>query len=200
MIPVKIECECGQNYAFDVEPVNGKMPGGVACPGCGADGTAVANEFIAQQFAPAPADPEPMRLATAAIPAASSSSRRPQIDREKAEQEAKAKIMWGDSMEEVAAYLTVKGLHRSEAAEIAYQAYKERAAIVRRNGIWKIIAGILMMCVPLIAYLGFKTAGRFPIRISLICYGIGILGAYMLITGIMAIVSPKSEKGAVDKE
>jgi len=103
-------------------------------------------------------------------------------------------------MEEVAAYLTVKGLNRSEAAEIAYKAYKERAAIVRRNGIWKIIAGILMMCVPLIAYTAFETAGRFPIRISLICYGIGILGAYFFITGIMAVVSPKSEKGAVDKE
>lgn len=200
MVPVKIECECGQNYAFDVEPVNGQMPGGVACPGCGADGTAAANEFIAQHPASTPMASEPVRLATAAGPAASSGSRRPTMDREKAEQEAKAKIMWGDSMEEVAAYLTVKGLHRSEAAEIAYQAYKERAAIVRRNGIWKIIAGILMMCVPLLAYIAFNAAGRFPIKRSLICYGIGILGAYFLITGIMAVVSPKSEKGAVDKE
>jgi hypothetical protein len=199
MVPVKIECECGQNYAFDVEPVNGRMPGSVACPNCGADGTTAANEFIAQQLAPSETGPEPVRLAATA-PAASGNTRRGTMDQEKAEQEARAKIMWGDSMEEVAAYLTVKGLHRSEAAEIAYKAYKERAAIVRRNGIWKIIAGILMMCVPLLAYTGFETAGRFPIRISLICYGIGILGAYFFITGIMAVVSPKSEKGAVDKE
>ncbi len=202
MVSVKIECECGQNYAFDVEPINGRMPGNVACPGCGADGTAAANEFLAQQFVPAEAasNPEPMRLATAAGPAASSNSRRGTMDREKAAQEARAKIMWGDSMEQVAAYLTVKGLHRSEAAEIAYQAYKERAAIVRRNGIWKIIAGILMMCVPLIAYICIEVARRIPIRASLVCYGIGILGAYFFITGIIAVVSPKSEKGAVDKE
>jgi hypothetical protein len=32
------------------------------------------------------------------------------------------------------------------------------------------------------------------------CYVIGILGAYLFITGIMAVVSPKSEKGAVDRE
>jgi hypothetical protein len=83
------------------------------------------------------------------------------MDREKAEQEAKAKIMWGDSMEEVAAYLTVKGLNRSEAAEIAYKAYKERAGIVRRNGLWKIVVGILMMCVPLIAYIVFEEPGGF---------------------------------------
>jgi hypothetical protein len=68
MVPVKIECECGQNYAFDVEPVNGKMPSAVACPGCGADGTPAANDFIAQQFpsaATAVPNPAPMRLARA---------------------------------------------------------------------------------------------------------------------------------------
>jgi hypothetical protein len=200
MVPVKIECECGQNYAFEVEPVNGRMPGGVACPSCGADGTAAANEFIAQQFAPAKMAPPPAHLAVAAAAPAASSNRRGTMDREKAEQEARAKIMWGDSMEEVAAYLTVKGLNRSEAAEIAYKVSKERTAIVRRNGIWKIIVGIVLMCVPLIAYFGFKEAGRFPIKRSLMCYGIGILGAYFFVTGILAVAFPKSEKGAVEKE
>jgi hypothetical protein len=54
MIPVKIQCACGQRYAFDVEPVNGQMPSAVACPACGADGTAAANECIAQALAAAP--------------------------------------------------------------------------------------------------------------------------------------------------
>ena len=47
MIPVKIECGCGQRYAFDVEPVNGRMPTPVVCPVCGMDGTAAANASIA---------------------------------------------------------------------------------------------------------------------------------------------------------
>ena len=47
MIPVKIHCGCGQRYAFDIEPVCGRMPGRVACPVCGMDGTRVANEIIA---------------------------------------------------------------------------------------------------------------------------------------------------------
>jgi hypothetical protein len=200
MGPVKIECECGQNYAFDVEPINGRMPGGVACPGCGADGTVAANEFIAQHLAPAEAaqNPEPIRVATTA--SAAGSTRQGTMDREKAEQEAKAKIMWGDSMEEVAAYLTVKGLNRSEAAEIAYKVSRERTAIVRRNGIWKIIAGILMMCVPLLGYIYFETAGRIRIKRAIWCYGIGVLGAYFFVTGILAVAFPKTEKGAVDKE
>jgi hypothetical protein len=55
MIPIKIQCGCGQRYAFDIEPVNGLMPSPVACPVCGADGTAVANEIIAQTLAAQPA-------------------------------------------------------------------------------------------------------------------------------------------------
>lgn len=54
MIPVKIQCGCGQRYAFDVEPVNGRMSSSVACPACGADGTAAANEVIAQSLAAQP--------------------------------------------------------------------------------------------------------------------------------------------------
>ncbi|HEV2329848.1 MAG TPA: hypothetical protein VGY56_13780, partial [Verrucomicrobiae bacterium] len=49
MVLVKIQCVCGQKYAFDVEPVNGRMPAAVGCPSCGADGTAAANDFIAQK-------------------------------------------------------------------------------------------------------------------------------------------------------
>src|SRR6266481_740327 len=57
MVPIKIQCECGQRYAFEIEPVNGRMPSAVTCPSCGADGTAAANVAIAQsqQQAAAPA-------------------------------------------------------------------------------------------------------------------------------------------------
>ena len=51
MIPVKIQCGCGQRYAFDIEPVCGRMLGRVACPVCGLDGTRVANEIIAFSLA-----------------------------------------------------------------------------------------------------------------------------------------------------
>ena len=51
MIPIKIQCGCGQRYAFDIEPVCGRMPGKVSCPVCGLDGTRVANEIIAYNLA-----------------------------------------------------------------------------------------------------------------------------------------------------
>ncbi|HTR41817.1 MAG TPA: hypothetical protein VMH87_09405 [Pseudomonadales bacterium] len=58
MVPVKIECDCGQRYAFDVEPVDGRMPAAIVCPTCGADGTPAANDSITRHFATAaPATP-----------------------------------------------------------------------------------------------------------------------------------------------
>jgi hypothetical protein len=51
MMPVKIQCGCGQRYAFDIEPFCGRMPASVTCPVCGADGTDAANEVIAFNLA-----------------------------------------------------------------------------------------------------------------------------------------------------
>jgi uncharacterized membrane protein YeaQ/YmgE (transglycosylase-associated protein family) len=61
---LKVVCQCGQKFKFDVEPVNGKMPFAVTCPSCNADGTATANELIAAQLAatPPPPGPAPGRL------------------------------------------------------------------------------------------------------------------------------------------
>jgi hypothetical protein len=45
---IKITCNCGQKYIFNVEPDNGQMPVPVHCPTCGAEGTQIANEILAQ--------------------------------------------------------------------------------------------------------------------------------------------------------
>jgi hypothetical protein len=58
---VKVQCNCGQAYAFDVEPVNGAMPCGVNCPACGVDGTQLANQAILEsQFTPPPTSAPPV--------------------------------------------------------------------------------------------------------------------------------------------
>src|SRR5216684_4175277 len=62
MIPIKILCGCGQKYAFDVEPVGGRMSDAVQCPVCGADGAAAANELIAQHLAAQAAPPPALRI------------------------------------------------------------------------------------------------------------------------------------------
>jgi hypothetical protein len=53
-IPVKVVCDCGQKYSFEVQPREGRMPWSVACPICHRDGTDEANRIIGQLLA---ADP-----------------------------------------------------------------------------------------------------------------------------------------------
>ncbi len=50
MMEVKIQCACGAKYKFDVEPINGLMPGPIQCPVCHADGTAAANQILGQKL------------------------------------------------------------------------------------------------------------------------------------------------------
>jgi len=58
MVEVKVLCSCGTKYKFDVEPVQNRMPSGVQCPACGADGTTTANDYLACLSSPAEATAE----------------------------------------------------------------------------------------------------------------------------------------------
>ncbi len=73
---MRIACDCGQKYAFDVEPVDGRMPAAVNCPVCGANGTHAANEILSQIL---PDQPPPIPVAVAAEPAASEAAPPPLI-------------------------------------------------------------------------------------------------------------------------
>src|SRR5688500_599342 len=47
---IKILCDCGTKFAFDIEPIGGKMHAAVNCPSCSKDATEQANEIIAKQL------------------------------------------------------------------------------------------------------------------------------------------------------
>jgi hypothetical protein len=219
MIPIKIQCGCGQRYAFDVEPVDGQMPTAVACPTCGADGTEVANEIIARNLAPlvepAPAPNAPPLRAVAAAPAprsvtvasvaASTSARRPvsqagRIDRTQAEHEAKAKILWGDSPEDVGRFLIMQGFTQQEASELAGKLFAERAATIRANGVRKIITGFGLICVPVVALIIFLSMKVIPTQLLGLTVMVGLWGAWMVLKGTIMMVSPKSEPGDVSEQ
>jgi hypothetical protein len=57
---LKVVCDCGQKFKFDVEPVNGQMPFKMNCPVCNADATRAANAAISQKLAMAPGVGSPM--------------------------------------------------------------------------------------------------------------------------------------------
>src|SRR5215475_14269629 len=78
---ISVQCPCGIKYKFDVEPVHGRMPMAVSCPSCGADGTALANEFLrTASSAPSPALPTASVAPTApVVPAAPAAPAAPPV-------------------------------------------------------------------------------------------------------------------------
>ncbi|HZV34201.1 MAG TPA: hypothetical protein VFB72_06445, partial [Verrucomicrobiae bacterium] len=173
MIPIKIQCGCGQRYAFDVEPAQGQMPYTVACPSCGLDGTQAANDFIAQtvtQFATAPeqqyataaaviAPPAPPAAPPPARPSVRPGTGKKEIDIIQVTHEARAKTLWGDEKPAVIKFLMMQGLSTQEAQQLAEALFAERAKTVRANGVTKAITGAGLMCVPIAAFIGMSAIG-----------------------------------------
>ncbi len=217
MIPVKIQCGCGQRYAFDVEPINGRMGAPVKCPACGADGTAAANEVIAQSLpaAPAPASagkvpvrvvaPAPaVRLAASAAPAVVAAPRRSplpgQLDRTQAEHEAHAMISWGDPPDEVVKFLMRQGISAPEAQALVAPWFEERTRTIRRNGIIKVVLGTAMMCAPVVFLVVSLMVGTLLLWVFAATVIVGFWGIYEIIKGIQMFFAPKSARGDVAEQ
>jgi len=210
MIPIKIQCGCGQRYAFDIEPTAGRMPYLVACPVCGLDGTAAANDAISQslqeplQAIPVTArglvlasnrtmgtggliETRPGRASLAAL----------QPDRSKTAAEARSKVCWGDPFEEVVKFAMMQGMPRDESIELVHVLLRERFGMLRGIGIRKIVTGIPLICVPLAAFLVFQQIGFLPIKLFAITVVVGLYGAYLTYRGCFILFLPKFEGGDI---
>ena len=211
MIPVKVECGCGQRYAFEIEPVDGHMPTAVKCPACGADGTAAANAFIAQ-ITPAPSTARPKAspirvhlnaspaspvggasaVTLAAAPAAPApSAYRREIDRDRIITEARAKIFWGDTTDQVTMFMMGQGFDHPEASALVAGMYRERLANLRGIGLRRIFIGAGMMGVPVVSFFFYRHAGYLPIKLFAIKAAVGLWGFVMLIKGAIQLLAPK---------
>ncbi len=223
MVPIRIQCGCGQLYEFEIEPVGGRMPGSVACPTCGLDGTEAANACIAQtmgaqQAAPPPAR-GPLRIAAHAAPVAAPETPAPQIaaphvaaarrgptrlpgqiDRSQAEHEARAKILWGDPPKEVLKYLMGQGFPLQEAREKVDELYAERKATIRGNGIKNVVIGSLLICVPIGTWISFMYMGVIYVRIFGFTVVVGIIGFWRLVKGIFMLAAPGAAEGDASAE
>lgn len=224
MIPIKIQCGCGQRYAFDVEPVNGRTPFPVACPVCSTDGTAAANDVIAASMpaqssipvavpvavpvaaarlrAVASAPPASAQPAESAAPAPQAEPRKRvplagQLDEVQATTEARSKILWGDPPDNVISFLRGNGFSQKEASSLVRALSGERAAMVRKTGIRKIMVGIGLMFVPVISFLIFTAIGYLEIKLFALTVMVGIWGAWMCFNGAFMVLLPKAEGGDV---
>jgi hypothetical protein len=210
-IPIKIECVCGQHYAFDIEADGDHQPGTVACPACGMDGTAATNAIIGRRLAAqpaaavAPAIKPRIRIAgppastQAAAPVARPGAGAPGVaqdnSRNQADIEARAKILWGDSPEEVIKFLMIRGFSCQEASDKVHVLFKERLAEIRANGIVKILTGIFVAVGAATSFLFLVKIGFLSIWL-LASAGIAcVSGMWMILIGIFKVLTPKSEHG-----
>ena len=208
MIPIKIQCSCGQKYAFEVEAPAGVMPYPVVCPICGTDGKPAANLAITQhlpvQTAGTP-PPLPVRAAQPPPPPLSSPSstvRRnaagiPQKEPAQVVIEAKAKISWGDTPDEVIKFMMMHGFTVDEARSQVNEMFNDRAATIRKTGFGKMVMSVPLMCVPLGALVVFHQIGVFSAKLFGLALMVGLYGVWLLIKGSIMFVSPKSESGDV---
>jgi hypothetical protein len=210
MIPIKIQCGCGQRYAFDVEPVNGRMTSPVACPVCGSDGTIAANAIIAQSAQPQPAvaPKSAMRLhvatpaatiqpASSAPPPRRSAPLAGQVDPAKAEIEARSKIFWGDEPKDVVQFLMMNGFSQENATVSVRAMFQERTTTLQGIGIKKIVTGIALMAVPIVAILIFAYFHVVLITLLALAIAVGLWGVWMFLRGSIMLLFPKSESGDV---
>ena len=205
MVAVKIECGCGQHYAFDVEPVDGRMATPVACPACSTDGTPAANDIIARSLAPTPsAATGSLRISGVAAPAPATPppimvdpKALGLVDRPTAENEARAKISWGDAQEDVIKFLMLNGFTVPEATDFVQSLYQERLATVRANGTGKMIKGGCLICVPIVAFIVCRIAGFLPLKLLGIAFAVGVYGGWLFLKGLLMLLAPKMETGDV---
>jgi pSer/pThr/pTyr-binding forkhead associated (FHA) protein len=131
-------------------------------------------------------------------PAAHTTSRpTPQVNRDKAEQEARSKMLWGDPVEEVVKFLRMQGLSIEEASSLGNSLLLERVKILRGIGVQKIFTGIGLICVPVISFVGFLQMGVFPVKLFAMTVMVGLYGAWRLLKGTFMVFAPKSESGDV---
>jgi hypothetical protein len=119
------------------------------------------------------------------------------VDHATAEIEARAKISWGDSRDDVISYLMLQGFSAPEAKELVAVLFKERLAALRVKGIRKILIGFGAMCVPVIAWGTMAHLGIIFMKALALAVMVGLWGCWEVLNGIIMLVAPKMESGEI---
>ncbi len=116
---------------------------------------------------------------------------------EQAMHEARAKILWGDSPDDVIKYLQMQSISFDDACIMVDALCTEREKNIRGKGVRKIIIGVLLVMVPLVTWLIFMHIGVIQFHLMAIVSVIGFVGAWFCIKGTLMIMSPNAEIGDI---
>ena len=109
---------------------------------------------------------------------------------ERIENEARAKMTWGESPENVFAFLQLQGLSGPEATTTMESLKQERAANMRAEGIRKLAMGGAMAASPVIFYLVCSRMGYVPFKLLMLTVALGLWGIWKIIGGCINIFAP----------
>jgi hypothetical protein len=112
--------------------------------------------------------------------------------------EARAKIMWGDSTDDVEDWLTDNGLSSQQAADILDRCLEERDVEFRKRGFLEIIIGLALVVGPL-AFVGIMVLALRMIHAGLagLCYLVVLYGLYRLGRGVCWVVRGGRNRGSL---
>jgi len=120
------------------------------------------------------------------------------VSPEKLHNEARARIMWGESRDEVREWLSEQGSDTMGADEILRTCIAERGALVRKRAIIEIMAGLGLIAVPTSVLLvlwfvvGIMISGVFAAGIAISLYG-----TFRLLRGIGWMTSGANFPGSI---
>jgi len=119
----------------------------------------------------------------------------PTMNRDQVESEARAKIIWGDDPDAVLNHLRINGFSDEEAVAIVEDVLRERTATVRGIGFRKIVIGIALIAIPVVAWLMMMSAGFISIKLLGITLVFGLYGAWKVLQGTLMLLFPSTEQG-----
>lgn len=121
-------------------------------------------------------------------------------------EQARAKIIWGDSPGEVRRFLLENGIQARSADELITEFMAERVREVRRSALIKLVVGLLTLAVslvglyPLWPVMGASYARRRGVGLIYLLLVFGILsGLWKLVDGIIFLARPQAEKRAISE-
>jgi len=109
--------------------------------------------------------------------------------------EARAEIVWGKSPQRVLEFLQSKGVGDKSALALIETLMSERAAMIREDGIRKIIWGVLFALAPICYYLFSMWLGYWSLKLFAGLIVLGVYGLGKLTNGISMVLRPRSVAG-----
>ncbi|MFC1597280.1 hypothetical protein ACFL5Q_04995 [Planctomycetota bacterium] len=123
---------------------------------------------------------------------------------ERALNEARAKIIWGDSVDEVRERLEDWGVSSEQIDELLATTLQERAVEFRKRGIVELVIGAAVLVPPLLIvgamYLSGVVVSRLALFLALLCYAVALYGLYRCARGVWWLFRGAKSEGSLTQE